>query len=268
VKKGVISFSITALLAEAAYAMARNLPAIWWQAASLFWIAFSVFFIKLFPVLIIPLFYAYKPLSSGELRKRILLLAERFNIKVMDVSEIDFSKKTKKANAAVTGWGGTKRIILADNLVKEFSPGEIEVVVAHEMAHHKLGHVWKLIGAGSVPVVLFFYVIGAFGETICGYCGIGHILDISNLPLAWLVLSVLCLISMPLQNAFSRMLESEADRLSVEKTGSLSAFISLMEHLARTNLADRNPGRLMEFLFYSHPPIDRRIEAARRYDGI
>ncbi|MCM8760780.1 MAG: M48 family metalloprotease, partial [Candidatus Omnitrophica bacterium] len=149
-KKSAISFAFFLFLIEAFYAIARCFPATWTLAASLFWITLSVVLAKVFPLAIIPIFYRYSPLSSQDLKKKVLHLADKFGIKVLDVFEIDFSTKTKKSNAAVVGWGGSRRVILADNLVNEFSTEEAGVVVAHEMAHHKRGHMWKLIAFNAI----------------------------------------------------------------------------------------------------------------------
>jgi len=254
VKGSAISFIFFAILIEALYAILNLFPGTWWLIAALFWIGLSLVLAKLFPLLIIPLFYKYKPLSRPELRGRALKLAAKFNIKVMDVFEIDFSTKTKKSNAAIVGWGAGRRIILADNLVNEFTDDETVAVLAHEMAHHRLKHIWILLSVSAASIVIFFYILqrAAAGLT-----------DISLFPTLYIYFIVYGAVMMPLQNAISRWLERDADTMALRMTGSREAFISLMEKLGLKNLSDENPDRIIELVFYSHPPISKRIALAR-----
>lgn len=261
-KKALLSFAVFTVLMELLYATVRAMPGIWWVAASLGWIGFSVLLARLFPVVIIPLFYRYRKISDEGLRKRILDLTGRAGVKVTDVFEIDFSKNTKKANAALVGWGSSRRIILADNLVKEFSPEEIEVVVAHEMAHYKLKHIWKLLFAGCAATFLLFYILDAASGRVAAYFGADGIHDMAIFPAMAFIFYALSMVLLPAQNAYSRKLEADADRYALKITKARQAFISLMEKLAAKNLADKEPNRITEFLLYDHPPISRRIELA------
>lgn len=263
-KKWLISIFLSLLLVEIFYAAARNFHDFWWVIASFIWLTFSILFAKIFPIFVIPLFYKSKPLESNELRDKVLGLAKRFGIKIMDAFEINFSRTTKKANAALVGWGDTKRIIMADNLIKEFTVDEIEVVLAHEMAHYKLNHIWKLISAGSVFTVLLFFILSRIvGPAASAFSADGPF-DMAIFPAIYLIVVIYGFVTMPIQNAISRKLETDADITALKITGLKDAFTSLMKKLASKNLSDENPNILIEILLYDHPPIAKRIALAEK----
>lgn len=265
IKKCIISAVLILFLTGIIYFIARNTGAYWWMICAAFWVTFSVIFAKIFPVVIIPIFYKYKPLSDNSLRKRILSLAEKFRIKVLDVFEIDFSKNTKKSNAALTGMGGTKRVILADNLINEFTPEEVEVVMAHEMAHYKLGHIWKLLLFGAVSTFLLFFIMDRSLPYIASALGFSDIFDIALFPAICVIYIAYSFLSMPVNSAISCYFEREADTMALKMTGLKDSFISLMNKLADKNLSDRDPNRIVEIFFYDHPPIKKRIEMAENF---
>ena len=131
IKEFFVGFSIFIILIESFFYFLRQYPDRWWWFCSLFWIFFSLILARIFPVLIIPLFFKYKRITDENLRQRILNLASRIGIRILDVYEINFSKKTTKANAALVGLGKSKRVVLTDTLQGKFSPEEIEVILAH-----------------------------------------------------------------------------------------------------------------------------------------
>jgi STE24 endopeptidase len=164
----------------------------------------------------------------------------------------------------VVGLGKTRRVILADNLINDFTVEEIEGVLAHEFAHHKLFHMQKLIVFGIASSLLSFYLLYVFSSKALIALGGENIYDIMLLPVFLLILFLAGFFTLPLQNGFSRMLEREADSSAVKTTQNREAFTSLMNKLAERNLADPNPSKLVKILFYSHPPISERIEMAKR----
>lgn len=236
----------------------------WWLVASVFWIVFSVVLAKLTPILIIPLFFKYKKLDDEILRRRIFDLALKMRIKLMDVFEIDLSKKTLKANAAFTGLGKTKRVLLADTLKDKYTHDEIEVILAHEFAHYKKWHIMKLIIVNSLLTLGLFYLIFKTSASFLAVFKLGSLAQLASLPLVFLYFILFGIITQPLEALISRLFEKEADNLALEVTGSKEAFISLMEKLAGQNLADRNPHPLIKFFFFTHPPIDERINSAKK----
>jgi STE24 endopeptidase len=236
----------------------------WWLVISIFWIVFSVVLAKLAPVLIIPLFFKYKQLEDEVLHQRILNLAAKMQIKLMDVFEIDFSKKTLKANAAFTGMGKTKRVLLADTLKDKYTYDEVEVILAHEFAHYRLKHITKLIALNSLITLGLFYLIFKTATYALAVFKLNSLAQLSSLPLVFLYFIFFGVIAQPLEAWVSRKYEKEADKLALQVTGTPEAFISLMEKLAAQNLADRNPHPVIKFFFFTHPPTDERISIAKK----
>ena len=185
-------------------------------------------------------------------------------IKLMEVSEIDFSKKTLKANAAFTGMGKTKRVLLADTLKDKYTLDEVEVILAHEFAHYRLKHITKLIALNSLITLGLFYLIFKTSVYTLGVFRLDSLEQLSSLPLVFLYFIFFGLIIQPLEACFSRRFEKEADLLALKVTQNKTAFISLMEKLAAQNLADRNPHPIIKSLFFTHPSIDERIRFANK----
>lgn len=259
-KGGAIYYIISLILIALFYYMVGNFPYGWWWMVSLAWIFFSLVLAKLTPVIIIPLFFKYKRLTDEPLRERIIRLAERMGVRILDVFEIDFSRKTLKANAAFVGMGRTRRVILADTLKDKYSGDEIEVILAHEFAHYKLKHLLKLILINSASTIAVLYLIFRTSGYLLGALGLNSLLDIAALPLLMIYLILFGIITQPLGNYISRCFETGADRMALSVTGNDEAFISMMNKLADQNLSDRNPHPLIKFFFFDHPPIDERIK--------
>ncbi|MDD5116646.1 MAG: M48 family metallopeptidase [Candidatus Omnitrophica bacterium] len=239
----------------------------WWLVVSVSWIAFSVVLAKLTPVLIIPLFFKYKRLEDDLLRQRIFDLARRMRVKFMDVFEIDFSKKTLKANAAFTGIGKSRRVILADTLKDKYTTDEIEAILAHEFAHFQRSHIFKLIAVDSILTLGLFYLIFRTNVYFLGVFGLDSLKQLAGLPLVFLYFMLFGFIVQPFGAYVSRRFEREADGLALQATRNKEAFISMMDKLAGQNLADRKPHPLIKLFFFDHPPIDERIKTAREFAG-
>ncbi|HQO39941.1 MAG TPA: M48 family metalloprotease, partial [Spirochaetota bacterium] len=169
----------------------------------------------------------------------------------------------KKANAGFTGLGKTKRIILSDTLLENLSVDEIAVVFAHEAGHYKYRHIVKNIIFSTIVIFVSFYLCGLSYEWTVSKMGFTALHDLAALPVLMLYLSLFGLLLMPLTNSISRRYEYQADAYALKTTGNIEAFVSTMEKLAAINLADKEPHPVVEFFFYSHPSIKRRIEAAR-----
>ncbi|MDD3088020.1 MAG: M48 family metallopeptidase [Candidatus Omnitrophica bacterium] len=261
-KSGAISYIISLLLFGAFYLILENFPYGWWLVISLFWIFFSVLLAKVMPVVIIPLFFKYKRLADEVLRERIMLLAKRMDIKLIDCFEIDFSKKTLKANAAFLGVGNTRRVILADTLKDKYTHDEIEVILAHEFAHYKLRHLIKLIMLNSFVTLAVFYLIFNTNAYALSFFSLPGLFDIAALPLIFIYFLVFSIITRPLEAFVSRSFERSADLKALEATKLKEAFVSTMNKLASQNLADRNPHPIIKFFFFDHPPIAERIKSA------
>ncbi|MDD5084574.1 MAG: M48 family metallopeptidase [Candidatus Omnitrophica bacterium] len=261
-KRYVLTFVVALVLVEALYLLIRFSPQAWWFLAWVLWILFSLVLGKLFPVLIVPIFYKYSPVADEVLRERILGMARENGLHARNVYSLNLSKTTKKANAAFCGFGKTRRVILSDSLIGNFSHDEILSVVAHEIGHYKKRHLWKHAGFSACTSLVSFYIIFYCVSRAAGSWGIKGADDFANLPLLGLLSFLAGLVLMPLGNLYSRHMEREADCFALKKTGDKASFISTMRKLAAMNLADPNPNPLIEFFLYSHPSIKKRIEFA------
>ncbi len=267
IKAGIIFYIIALILVASFYYILKHFNHSWWLVISLFWIFFSLILAKLTPVVIIPLFFKYKRLSDDMLRGRIINLANKMKIKILDCFEIDLSSKTLKANAAFVGWGATRRVILADTLKDKYSYDEIEVILAHEFAHYRLRHLLKLILVNSSVIMMLFYLIFRTSFYALSLFGLSSLSDIASLPLILIYFVLFGIVIQPFENYISRALEKNADAMALKVTGLKEAFVSMMEKLSAQNLADRNPYPAIKFFFFDHPPVDERINMAKSFEG-
>jgi STE24 endopeptidase len=245
------------------YYLIKNYRLWWLYLACIVWV-YTVLLAQIAPILIFPIFYKFKPIENQSLREKILNLCTKVGFKVKGVFTFDMSKNTKKANAAFTGMGKTKRIILADTLISGFSDEEIETVFAHELGHYKKGHIKKNILFTVIGTFTGLFITAQIYNVLYPKFGFSHPWDIGALPLIAIITSVLGFLTKPIGSMISRKFEYEADRFAVETTGNFPAFKSTMEKLAFQNLADTEPNEFTEFWFYSHPSIKKRIKAAEK----
>jgi len=264
-KSVLLTFVLMISGIELFYFVLRVFPGLWWIILSGVWILFSVILTKLMPVILIPLFYKFTPVKSALLKGKILFLARRAGINFLDVYEIDFSRKTRKANAALVGLGATRKVILSDTLTEKFTPNEVISVVAHEFGHFKLKHIWKLLGLSSLVTLLGFFILFRASDTLAALTSSRSLSDLKLLPLFILFMFLFSLILIPAQNFFSRCLERQADKFALDVTLSPEAFVSVMNKLAVMNLADANPSLLKKIFLYDHPPISERIQKAKAW---
>jgi STE24 endopeptidase len=264
-KKLLVGGMIFFILVEVLYLFLRHFAATWWIWTAVFWILFTIVLSRVAPVLILPLFFKIKPLADKDLYARLTSLAFKCDTAVKGVYEMDMSKKTVKANAALAGLGKTRRIILGDTLLKEFTHDEIEAVLAHELGHHKKGHIMKLLVFGAAANFLGFYIVSLVFNSLSWHLNLRGIYDLAGFPFLLLIFFFFALIMMPVQNGLNRAFEREADRFALEITGNPDAFISMMGKLGDQNLADREPNRLIEIFLYAHPPIGKRLKAAEEF---
>ena len=266
VKGWLVGLAIASILVELVYWTMRSEPRFWWLIDWAVFIVLYAFFAQIAPVVLFPLFYKFKPLENDGLRERLTRLSERAGTRVKGVYEWKLSEKSRKANAALAGLGVTRRIILADTLLASYSDDEIEAILAHELGHHVHRHIPKgiLVHAG-VTFVGFLAANEILHLAIERRHIFEQLSDFANLPLLMLVSAVLSFLLMPALNAYSRFNERQADRYSYTAIPSIAPFISGMNKLADQNLAERQPSRLVEVLFHSHPPIAKRIHAAEAW---
>ena len=264
-KAAAISLMFAVVAALIVVSLIRWTPDRWWMYAAVVFTLVFVLLAQIAPVVLMPLFYDITPLTRDELRDRLVALAKKAGTHIAGVFEWRLSDRTKKANAALAGIGSTRRILLSDTLLAEHSDDEIEVILAHELAHHVYRDIWSaiLVEAALIAIGCFAAdrVLNVFA-TSAGLTGKG---DVAGLPLLVLVLGAVSLALMPIANALSRAHERRADRYALTMTGNAEAFINAMKRLSAQNLAEEEPSRLVQVLFHTHPSISSRIAAAREY---
>jgi STE24 endopeptidase len=243
--------------------LVRRFPRGWWAPAAAGVTAVGVLTIYLFPVVIDPIFNDFERLPDGKLRSDVLELADRSGVDVGEVYRVDASRRTTAANAYVGGLGHTKRVVLYDNLLEDFPPGEVRSVVAHELGHVKHDDVprgllwlalvapagtflvqqlarslrregWERPGPEVVPVLALSFALVSFGAGVAS-------------------------------NALSRQVEARADAFSIELTDDPQAHIDLEHRLSVKNVGDPDPPELLHLLFGTHPTTIDRIGIGEAY---
>jgi STE24 endopeptidase len=265
VKSLAIRLPVAVVAASIVYAFIRQMPLNWWLSAGAVFAVLIVVLTNLAPVLLLPLFYRVKPLERESLRHRLLQLAERAGARGLGAYELGLAAKTKKANAALAGLGSTRRILVSDTMLAEYSDDEIEVVLAHELAHHVHGDIWKGILFEVTLILAGFWVSARALRLSIGPLGLSSLSDAAGIPVLLLVGGAVSLLMLPAAHALSRAYERSADRFALELTRNPEAFVSAMKRLGAQNLAEDDPSRLIQWLFHSHPPIRERISAAQAF---
>jgi STE24 endopeptidase len=267
VKGALVGGAMAIVLGVPLYAAIAAWPEWWWLVAGLGFSAVMVALANLAPVLLLPIFFRFTPLDHPPLVERLRALAERAGARIVGVYRWELGSKTSKANAALTGIGGTRRILIADTMLAEYSEDEIEVVLAHELAHHVHHDIWAGIALETVLMLAGFWLahlaLGWAAPTV----GLAGPADPAGLPLLLLAAGAVSLVLMPLALAVSRRHERRADRFALDLTAKPAAFVSAMKRLGAQNLAEERPSRLVQWLFHSHPPLSERIDAARAWDS-
>ncbi len=263
-KGALVGAAVGLPLALVFLACLRAFGAGWWLPVGGVLILFTVVLGRLAPTLIFPLFYEFEALADDHpLKERIGTLSSSVGLNVAGVFRFNLSKTTKKANAAFTGLGRAKRVLLSDTLLEQFPDDEILAVVAHELGHFKMRHIWKGMALGIVLTVVGLKLVASVHASITA----GNVTDLATLPWLALLLGLYSFATAPLANAYSRRNEFAADGYSRRLLGSGRDLASGLQRLAELNLADRDPHPLVEFMFYNHPSITRRLVALAEDGG-
>ncbi len=223
---------------------------------------FSVVIGRIAPQVIFPLFYKFELINDEDIVKRMKNLAKKGRFALSGVYRFNMSKTTKKANAAFTGLGKSKRIIIGDTLLDKFSIDEIEAVFAHEAGHYVHKHILIGIITGTLSSYITLYAAHLIYQYSIIKMGYQSPDDLAAILLLSIILTVISFITMPLFNALSRRHEYQADRYALQNSSNPQAFITSMQKLSKTNLTDKSPHPLVEFLFHAHPSTEKRIQAA------
>jgi STE24 endopeptidase len=264
-KAGMIGVLFAQAGAAFVYFALRNWPASWWAIAGAGYSIVVIVLVNVAPILLLPLFFAFKPLEKETLRHRLTALASKAGTRIMGVYEWTLSDRTKKANAALTGMGNTRRILLSDTLLAEYSDDEIEVILAHELAHHVHKDIWTSVVYDMMLTFVAFFAAHLALHRAVPFFGLHGIADPAGIPILVLTAGAIGLCVKPLLNAVSRSHERRADSYALKMTENPSAFITAMRRLGQQNLAEDSPSKLVQALFYTHPPIKERVRAAESW---
>ncbi|MGC9363601.1 MAG: M48 family metallopeptidase [Fidelibacterota bacterium] len=259
-KRVLVSHPLILIIITIFFALLRHYPQNWWIWLGIVLVLFSIILTRLAPVLIFPLFYKFSPLADKTLADKVAALCAGVGLRLEGVYQFNLSKTTRKANAAFTGIGRSKRVILGDTLLDNLDHGEILAVLAHELGHYKLNHIWKGMFVGTLLTFLGLYLASRLYQSALPAFHFDNPAQIAALPLIAVILTLYQFVTAPLQNAYSRANERAADDFAVRLTGAPQPLINGLNKLAEQNLSDRTPHPLVEVLFYSHPSIDKRID--------
>jgi Zn-dependent protease with chaperone function len=258
-----------ALLIWIPYLLLAKSPRRWWFYTSL--AAIPVMFLLIFvtPMWIDPLFNDFGPMKDKVLEARILHLADRAGIEGGRVFEVNKSVDTKAVNAYVTGFMGSKRIVLWDTIIAKLTPDQLLFVMGHEMGHYVLGHVWKTIVFLSLVGLVTLYVAHRLAQGIItrhkARFGFDRLGDVASLPLLLLLLNFLGFFVTPVVMWHSRQMEHESDTFGLEITQNNNAAAMAFVRLQQENLGVPRPGWIVRTWRASHPVAGDRIDFANDY---
>lgn len=265
VKMLILRMVLLMFIVQGVYFALRMFAPYWWIITWIFVSGGMVVVSYIAPVVIMPLFFKYPPLKETSLIGRLTNLAKKAGIRVVGVFEMKAGVKTKKAVGALAGIGNTRRIILSDTLLTNYTHDEIEGVIGHELGHHVFHHIGKMLIMFSVMMLVAFYVIDLVLRASVSYFGFSGIDDIASLPLLALTLAMMFMVATPIMNTLSRYAEGQADQYELEIVNNPDAFITCMVKLCDQNLRHADPHPLIEFMLYDHPSGKHRVQRALNY---
>lgn len=260
-----LGLALTIVAGIAVYGTMAIAGGFWWLVAGGLFGAAALLLSRVAPVLLMPLFYRFRPLDREALRERLVTLSTRAGVPVLGAFEWGLGEKTTRANAALVGVGGTRRILVSDTLLKDYSDDEIEVILAHEIAHHVHHDIWTALAIETMVVTIALSVAHIAVRQAGPLVPSGNPADLAALPLMILAAGLVSLLLTPIGNAWSRHNERRADRFALALTRQPGAFISAMRRLGAQNLAEENPSTPVLWFFHTHPTIDQRIAAAKEF---
>ncbi|MFW6104484.1 MAG: M48 family metallopeptidase [Candidatus Bipolaricaulota bacterium] len=240
-----------------------NATEYWWLWAWVAATAITIFLQFIAPTVLMPLFYEFEPIDDEELKRRLERLADRAGVDILGAFNMKASEKTEKGIGALAGIGSSRRIILSDTMIENYSREEIEAVMAHEMGHHKYHDIWILLFVQSLFTLLGFFLIATYFSPITEFFNLGP--NISTLPIILGLMELVLFTLSPIRNGLSRMRERVADDFSLRLVETPEALGEALVKLSQQNLGNPAPSKLIEFLFYDHPAGLKRVKKAFKY---
>ncbi|MBI4019733.1 MAG: M48 family metallopeptidase [Candidatus Aenigmarchaeota archaeon] len=238
----------------------------WWVVASIASLAVAMFISYISPVVLLPLFYKLAPYRDRRQKGRLLDMCSKAGVQnISHVMVLKESEKSSRPNALFSGLGSTKRIVLFDTLLSQFTPAEVETVVAHELGHYVHRDNLKSTIIEAARTFPAFFIINLVLLSSIGLFGIAGIADIAGFPLFMLAFALIEIILMPFINAYSRRCEKAADIFALRQASRPETQVSAEKRLADLHLSDESPHPLVEFFLYSHPAPSKRIKYASEW---
>jgi STE24 endopeptidase len=240
----------------------RLAPAWWWLGVWLAAVTGSVLLAWVAPVWLFPVFHRFTVLTHDGLRDRLESLAARAGVPVLSVFEGKLGDRTSRPNAALVGLGRTRRILVSDTLVADYTEDEVEAVLAHELAHHVQRDVWRTLAFQALIFGLGLWAAHIVLARLAAPLVLRNEADVAGLPLVALCLAVFSGLARPVGLALSRGQERRADRLALDLTARPDAFASAIRRLSARHLAEDDPPLWVTVLFCSHPSVRDRLACA------
>ncbi len=242
-------------------------PYDWWWISTVLGTVFGSFMVLVAPVLIDPLFFKFKRISDSALVERLESLLARTGSRLRGgVWEMDMSRRTRAGNAALVGWGPSRRVVLGDTILN-YAPEEIEAILAHEIAHHVGNHIWLLIAGRGVSLAAGLFLAQQLFRFPEVFVSLGGPVPLpgnpSSIGALWIFVTLWGIILAPFYRWISRRLELQCDRFAASHTGGPEAISSALTRLCKNNLADLSPPAWVVTFFYTHPPLGERIRRVR-----
>ncbi|WP_024831977.1 M48 family metallopeptidase [Ruminiclostridium josui] len=269
IKNFIVNTVLTCAIIWVPFLIIKKSPKRWWLYIALISIPYLFIVSYIQPVVIDPIFNQYKPIEDSHLSLKIEDLLNKTSIGDCQVYQVDKSKETNQMNAYMTGVFNTKRIVLWDTTINYLDTDEILGVTAHEMGHYLMGHVWKSIvfgGIGSIVILYLIYrMLGYILKKTKGKLGFSKVSDIAAYPLIILLINLMMFFTAPITNAYSRSMETEADRFELELTKNNFATATATVKLHQQSLTMPEPGIVYMLWTYDHPTFKSRVDFANEY---
>ena len=247
------------------YYLIGNLS-LWWIAAAGIFAVFSILLSIILPFVILPIFYKVSPLSDVNLKESLLQMSKKFGARNVDrVLVADESRRSIRANAFFSGVGKSRSIVLFDTLLNNFTHREITTVVAHELGHYVNKDIWKEALISGITIIPPFYVADYLLRSAVAALSLPSITDPAGIPLVFAALIGIGFMLQPITNWLSRIVERRADEFALKTADDSEAQASSERRLADLSLSVDSPNRLVELLFYTHPPSSKRVRLAEEW---
>jgi len=268
-KSFIVNSTIVAAIVWVPFLIIKKSPKRWWLYLALVSIPYMFFISYIQPVVIDPVFNQYKQIEDSELSTKIDGLLRKTSIENCQVYQVNKSKETNQMNAYMTGVFNTKRIVLWDTTINFLTVDEVLGVVAHEVGHYLMGHVWKSIVIGGLGSIIILYLVSLISNWVLrkskGRLGFNKLSDIAAFPLIMLIINIMIFAIAPISNAYSRSIELEADRFELELTQNNFATGTGTVKLHQQSLTMPEPGLIYLLWTYDHPTFKSRVDFANTY---